>query len=261
MSQEKMDTEKTPNNLKNNNWVKLNIGGQLFETSRSTLDRLDSAYFNRLLDHQSGFDQPPDGIYKIDRDPDSFRVFLNFARYNRIECLQPELLLEDAQFYLMGQNVLNSIQEYIDSTQHSSKAAVQNTILMRHPVFSKASDIKDSNKLDRDLLKYCHHNKIGIYLGEDLIRHGMVRKPVEDIKCIPTGIHTKTCDVLKYIKGYKTYVTEKNYIFLDELEDKSLQCMECKVVIPIKRDLGWCHKCLLCYKCQGPWCVSPESFL
>ncbi|XP_019616011.1 PREDICTED: uncharacterized protein LOC109463595 [Branchiostoma belcheri] len=95
-------------------WVRLNVGGTVFETTRTTLARLNSQFLDRLLAEDSGFPPPADGVYRIDRDPEVFRVLLNFARNGRL-LLSPQvtsdMILADAGFYMLRQGALEAIEE------------------------------------------------------------------------------------------------------------------------------------------------------
>ena len=68
----------------NNDWVKLNVGGQLFYTTRTTLlNREPCSMLAKMFDPASRL-QPgttdSDGAYLIDRDPKYFRPLLNYLR-------------------------------------------------------------------------------------------------------------------------------------------------------------------------------------
>jgi len=64
-------------------WLRLNVGGTLFETSRSTLTSDPDSFLSRMFEPNSNL--PPasvtDGVYKIDACPVSFSVVLNWLRY------------------------------------------------------------------------------------------------------------------------------------------------------------------------------------
>jgi BTB/POZ domain len=91
--------------------VKLNVGGQLFETSTSTLTSVEGSYFHSLL---SGRWAAPhadnDGSYFIDRNPNMFHYILDFLRGEELE---PELgqlskdkaamLKREAEFYSLAE--------------------------------------------------------------------------------------------------------------------------------------------------------------
>ena len=62
--------------------VRLNVGGTLFATTRSTLNRVP--FFDRLTDG-SFDDLDEDGVAFIDRDPRYFAAILSFLRCGRFE--------------------------------------------------------------------------------------------------------------------------------------------------------------------------------
>ena len=66
------------------NWVKLNVGGTIFETSLATLTSQPESVIGRMF--QPGSPIPPaakteDGVYLIDACPRAFVVVLNYLRY------------------------------------------------------------------------------------------------------------------------------------------------------------------------------------
>ena len=66
------------------NWVKLNVGGTVFETSLATLTFQPESVLGRMF--QPGSTIPPaakseDGVYLIDACPRAFDVILNYLRY------------------------------------------------------------------------------------------------------------------------------------------------------------------------------------
>ena len=65
-------------------WLRLNVGGTMFETSRSTLTSDSDSILSRMFEPNSNL--PPatvtkDGVYLIDACPRSFEVVLNWLRY------------------------------------------------------------------------------------------------------------------------------------------------------------------------------------
>ena len=64
-------------------WIKLNVGGTLFETSRTTLTSDSESILSRMFEPNSNL--PPatvsgDGVYQIDACPRGFEVVLNWLR-------------------------------------------------------------------------------------------------------------------------------------------------------------------------------------
>ncbi|XP_078583751.1 BTB/POZ domain-containing protein KCTD17-like [Branchiostoma floridae x Branchiostoma japonicum] len=112
-------TSTSPECAEAGDWVRLIVGGTMFETTRTSLARLNSQFLDRLLAEDSGFSPPADGVYRIDRDPEVFRVLLNFARNGRF-LLSPQvtsdMLSAAAEFYMLRQGALEAIEELGNET-------------------------------------------------------------------------------------------------------------------------------------------------
>merc|ERR1719219_660026 len=67
-------------------WLRLNVGGTLFETSRSTLTSDPDSILSRMFEPNSNL--PPasvtNGVFQIDACPKSFSVILNWLRYRSL---------------------------------------------------------------------------------------------------------------------------------------------------------------------------------
>jgi len=63
------------------NWVKLNVGGQLFLTSRGTLLKApDSMLFKLFAGESMPSAKDEQGAFLIDRTPEYFKPILNYLR-------------------------------------------------------------------------------------------------------------------------------------------------------------------------------------
>lgn len=84
-------------------WIKLNVGGTLFETSRSTLTSDSCSTLSRMFEPNSNL--PPatinDGVYQIDACPHSFGVILNWLRYRSLILgdVKPDDVLPVADYF------------------------------------------------------------------------------------------------------------------------------------------------------------------
>ena len=68
-------------------WIRLNVGGTIFETSRATLTSHPTSTLARMFDPDSGMPpatSTPDGVYLIDACPAGFSVVLNWLRYRHL---------------------------------------------------------------------------------------------------------------------------------------------------------------------------------
>ena len=84
---ENMDTEMSQERNAMADWIRLNVGGTIFETSRSTLTSDSDSILSRMFEPNSNL--PPatitkDGVYQIDACPRSFEVVLNWLRYRTL---------------------------------------------------------------------------------------------------------------------------------------------------------------------------------
>nr|XP_033788726.1 BTB/POZ domain-containing protein KCTD17 [Geotrypetes seraphini] len=100
-----------------NKWVRLNVGGTVFVTTRQTLCREQKSFLCRLCqeaDLQSEMDET--GAYLIDRDPTYFGPILNFLRHGKLvldKDLAEEGVLEEAEFYNIT-SLIRIIRERIE---------------------------------------------------------------------------------------------------------------------------------------------------
>ncbi|CAB3401098.1 unnamed protein product [Caenorhabditis bovis] len=110
-------------------WVRLNVGGKVFQTTRSTLMREPGSFLHRLC--QDEVDLPSDrdesGAYLIDRDAEFFSPILNYLRHGKL-ILNPgmseEGILAEADFYnlpILSQMLLERIHE----REHSAKSPLK----------------------------------------------------------------------------------------------------------------------------------------
>ncbi|XP_062330647.1 BTB/POZ domain-containing protein KCTD5 isoform X2 [Osmerus eperlanus] len=85
-------------------WIRLNVGGTYFLTTRQTLCRDPKSFLYRLsqADPELDSDKDETGAYLIDRDPAYFGPVLNYLRHGKLVLnreLAEEGVLEEAEFY------------------------------------------------------------------------------------------------------------------------------------------------------------------
>jgi len=86
------------------NRVKLNVGGQIFVTTRSTLMRYRDSMLASIVSGLFTMEKDPEGAFFIDRDPTNFRHILNFLRDGSVDVegntiAQNRALLREARFF------------------------------------------------------------------------------------------------------------------------------------------------------------------
>jgi len=98
-------------------WIKLNVGGKIFETSRATLTSHQDSSLARMFEPNSNL--PPatitsDGVYLVDACPVGFSVVLNWLRYRRLMLgdSKPEDVLPLADFFGL-EDLQNILTKYI----------------------------------------------------------------------------------------------------------------------------------------------------
>ncbi|XP_002163777.1 BTB/POZ domain-containing protein KCTD5 [Hydra vulgaris] len=92
------------NGCTSKSWVKLNVGGKVFLTTKTTLLKEPDCFLGRLAteDPDLPSDKDENGAYMIDRDPKYFSPILNYLRHGKViidDGLSIEGVLEEACFY------------------------------------------------------------------------------------------------------------------------------------------------------------------
>lgn len=110
----------------NGKWVRLNVGGTVFLTTRQTLLKEQTSFLYRLCQQQDlHSDTDETGAYVIDRDPTYFGPILNYLRHGKLvynKELAEEGVLEEAEFYNITP-LIKLIKEQI--LERDSKATQQ----------------------------------------------------------------------------------------------------------------------------------------
>lgn len=122
-----LNAKKSPSLLTkhgSNQWVKLNVGGTCFLTTKTTLNRDPNSFLSRLIQEDSDLisDQDETGAYLIDRDPRYFAPVLNYLRHGKLvlDGLSEEGVLEEAEFYNVTQ-LISLLKECITRRDQVSK--------------------------------------------------------------------------------------------------------------------------------------------
>ncbi|CAO4376394.1 unnamed protein product [Caenorhabditis nigoni] len=81
--------------------VNLNVGGRIFATSCNTLSWIPDSFFTSLLSGRMNSVRDASGAIFIDRDPDVFRVILNYLRTKQVDLggLKVATLKHEALFF------------------------------------------------------------------------------------------------------------------------------------------------------------------
>ncbi|XP_060883756.1 BTB/POZ domain-containing protein KCTD2 [Labrus mixtus] len=111
-------------------WVRLNVGGTYFITTKQTLCRDPKSFLFRLCQEDPDLDSDKDetGAYLIDRDPTYFGPILNYLRHGKLimdKNLAEEGVLEEAEFYNIA-SLVRLVKERIrDNENRTSQGPVK----------------------------------------------------------------------------------------------------------------------------------------
>lgn len=102
---EKLVSQDSVNSVsRRDEWIKLNVGGTTFMTTRTTLSKDAKSFLYRLIQDEPDLntDKDENGAYLIDRDATYFGPVLNYLRHGKLvinKDLAEEGVLEEAEFY------------------------------------------------------------------------------------------------------------------------------------------------------------------
>ncbi|XP_062389199.1 BTB/POZ domain-containing protein KCTD5-like [Sardina pilchardus] len=111
-------------------WVRLNVGGTFFCTTRQTLCRDQKSFLFRLCQDDPDLESDKDetGAYLIDRDPTYFGPVLNYLRHGKLiinKDLSEEGVLEEAEFYNIAALVRMVKERIRDNENRTSQGPVK----------------------------------------------------------------------------------------------------------------------------------------
>ena len=108
-------------------WIRLNIGGQIFVTTKTTLCKNPQSFFFKLCQDDPSIglttDKDETGAFLIDRDPQYFAPILNYLRHGKLiieKNLQEEGVLEEAEFYNL-QELIHMVKDRIKQRENEKK--------------------------------------------------------------------------------------------------------------------------------------------
>ncbi|OWA49857.1 BTB/POZ domain-containing protein KCTD5 [Hypsibius exemplaris] len=110
-------------------WVRLNVGGQTFSTTKVTLCRDPQSFLARLCQGpELDSDKDDTGAYLIDRDAAYFGPVLNFLRHGKLvldKNLAEEGVLEEAEFYNLHELIQLVNQRIAERDRANDKSAMK----------------------------------------------------------------------------------------------------------------------------------------
>ncbi|XP_075431169.1 BTB/POZ domain-containing protein KCTD17 [Ascaphus truei] len=101
-------------------WVRLNVGGTVFLTTRQTLCREPSSFLCRLCQKSQLLSETDEtGAFLIDRDPSYFGAVLRYLRHGKLvldKHVSLEGVLQEAEFYNIA-SLVKIIREKMEETE------------------------------------------------------------------------------------------------------------------------------------------------
>ncbi|XP_061611734.1 BTB/POZ domain-containing protein KCTD5 isoform X2 [Phyllopteryx taeniolatus] len=154
----------------NGKWVRLNVGGTVFLTTRQTLLKEQTSFLYRLCQQQDlHSDTDETGAYVIDRDPTYFGPILNYLRHGKLvynKELAEEGVLEEAEFYNITP-LIKLIKERIverdsKSTQVPPKHVYRVLQCQEEELTQMVSTMSDGWKFEQVSVRTCRKPRTGL---------------------------------------------------------------------------------------------------
>ncbi|XP_077359416.1 BTB/POZ domain-containing protein KCTD5 isoform X2 [Festucalex cinctus] len=159
-----------PGGGNNGKWVRLNVGGTVFLTTRQTLLKEQTSFLYRLCQQQDlHSDTDETGAYVIDRDPTYFGPILNYLRHGKLvynKELAEEGVLEEAEFYNITP-LIKLIKERIierdsKSTQVPPKHVYRVLQCQEEELTQMVSTMSDGWKFEQVSVRACRKPRTGL---------------------------------------------------------------------------------------------------
>lgn len=136
----------------NEEWIVLNVGGRMFQTTKSTLiSREPESFFSRFLSNANScsIEHEENGliVIKINRSGRYFEIILDYLRHGKLIVdvnLSLEGVLEEAQFYSLA-NLIEMIKK--EKLRRQTSQFKTSTKLTRHDVITFLCPTKSENNL------------------------------------------------------------------------------------------------------------------
>ncbi|KAH7717303.1 BTB/POZ domain-containing protein KCTD17 [Aphelenchoides avenae] len=157
-------------------WVRLNVGGQVFQTTRQTLRSEPGSFLARLCEDDDNLPSSVDesGAYLVDRDPHHFRTILNYLRNGSLwleKTYNIEELLQEAEFYNLTR-LIGLVKETQKKTYSAEAIIVSRNSLEHCTTISVGETYADEHFLITELKRRMNplrswDDRNGVYVIDD----------------------------------------------------------------------------------------------
>jgi len=132
VKKKKKDKQKVKPRRKDSEWIQLNVGGKIIQTTRTTLTKDPTSMLFRMFSETSVWESTtdPNGAYLIDRDPHYFKPLINFLRHGDMiidRNVSVEGVIKEAEFF--------QVQGAIESARKLLFRPKSNYFLVIHRAF------------------------------------------------------------------------------------------------------------------------------
>lgn len=122
-------------------WVRINLGGKVFATTRATLTSDPTSMLARMF--ESGWCSATDasGAYLIDRSPEYFEPLLNFLRHGKLilnEGINPQGVLEEAKFFGISK-AIDPLERLVQTEELASSGHITRKEFLRMLAITSSS--------------------------------------------------------------------------------------------------------------------------
>ncbi|KAI1702973.1 BTB/POZ domain-containing protein [Ditylenchus destructor] len=152
------------NSTPNSDWIRLNVGGKVFQTTKDTLSRYPDTFLARLVNGDLPSAKDESGAYLIDADPEHFRTILNYLRRGSVTLDASKVILGDllreADFFNI-QPLVDEIRKQISdasSTQSRKRNMKIRLIDEVEGISSKLSNIESDISRIRPIVNAIRNN-------------------------------------------------------------------------------------------------------
>jgi hypothetical protein len=206
-------------------FIHLQVGGVRFVLDPKTIVSFSSTFLTALVDPDSEFKKPDDGIYQVDANAECFSAFLHHARYGDLpytdSAEKEKLMLDQADFWCIRSRINGSLLRLKQRLTEKVKLQLAEKAKLQNELFSKKV------KLHEKLLRAkTHHN----------YRHDDGHRRIYCTDCGHRDIDSRYSD-----------------------GDRYTECKQCDKIIYYSPILNWCHKCGRCAECQRTACENNQN--
>ncbi|XP_026551568.1 BTB/POZ domain-containing protein KCTD17 [Pseudonaja textilis] len=238
-------------------WVRLNVGGTVFLTTKQTLCREQKSFLCRLCQGEElQSDRDETGAYLIDRDPTYFGPILNFLRHGKLvldKDMAEEGVLEEAEFYNIG-SLIRLIKDRLEEKDYTiaqvpPKHVYRVLQCQEEELTQMVSTMSDGWRFEQLVNIGSSYN----YGNEDQSEFLCVVS--KELCSSPSGLCSESCRKLKVPPAATQNPEEDPEKEQQNEEELQLQEVEEQEEAPVKADGGGASK-------EGAWnaCVGIKQY-